>query len=70
MTEWMNQHQGLMLLIVLWSLAWKGLALWRAAELQHKRWFIAVLLLNTLGLLEMIYLYFVARKYKVEIIEN
>lgn len=55
---------------VAWTLAWKGLALWRAAELRQKPWFIAILLVNTLGILEMLYLFFIAKKYEVEIVDE
>ncbi|MEW6447294.1 MAG: DUF5652 family protein [Bacillota bacterium] len=41
---------------VAWSIFWKGLALWRAARNDQRGWFIALLLINTLGLLEMLYL--------------
>ena len=44
-------------LIVLWSLAWKGLALWRAAKRGDMWWFIAFLLINTAGILEIVYLF-------------
>jgi hypothetical protein len=57
-------------LMVAWTLVWKGLALWRAASLQHKRWFVALLIINSLGILEIIYLFFVAKKYEVEIIDE
>lgn len=57
-------------LAILWTLVWKGLALWRAAELRQKYWFIAMLVINTLGILEIIYIFFVARGYKVEVVEN
>lgn len=46
----------------LWSILWKGLALWRAATLRQKNWFIAILILNTLGILDIIYLFFLAKK--------
>jgi len=49
-------------LIAVWSLIWKGIALWKAARLASKPWFIALLLLNTAGILEIIYIFFVARK--------
>ena len=55
---------------VIWTLAWKGVALWRSAGLRQKWWFVALLLINTLGILEIIYLFLVARKYKVEVIEE
>jgi hypothetical protein len=57
-------------LAVLWTLVWKGLALWKASALRQKYWFIAMLFINTLGILEIIYLFFVARKYRVEIVEE
>lgn len=57
-------------LAVLWTFVWKGLALWRSAGLRQKWWFIIILVVNTLGILEIIYLFFVAKKYQVEIIEE
>ena len=57
-------------LAIIWTLGWKGLALWRSAELRQKYWFVAILIINTLGVLEIIYYFFVARKYKVEVIEK
>jgi len=41
---------------VIWSLFWKGLALYRAARSGQKGWFVALLVLNTLGILEIVYL--------------
>jgi hypothetical protein len=40
-----------------WSIVWKGLALWKAAHKEHKWWFVAFMVLNTLGILEILYLY-------------
>ena len=45
------------LLIMAWSLLWKGLALWRAAKRGDMWWFIAFLFINTMGILEIIYLF-------------
>ena len=47
----------LLLLSLLWVLPWKGVALWKAARNSHKKWFIALLLLNTLAILEIIYIF-------------
>ncbi|MBI4457631.1 hypothetical protein HY633_01560 [Candidatus Uhrbacteria bacterium] len=44
-------------LFVLWSLTWKGLALWHAAGRKQGWWFIALLVFNTAGILEIIYLF-------------
>jgi hypothetical protein len=43
--------------LVLWSLVWKGWALWRAAKNDSKPWFIVLLLVNTLGILDMFYIF-------------
>ncbi|HLC90147.1 MAG TPA: DUF5652 family protein [Candidatus Nanoarchaeia archaeon] len=45
-----------LILIGIWSLIWEGLALWHAAQRKQKGWFVAILILNTLGLLPIIYL--------------
>jgi hypothetical protein len=49
-------------ILYLWSLVWKGLALWRAAQLKQRNWFVGILILNTLGILEIVYLFFFAKK--------
>jgi uncharacterized membrane protein YiaA len=48
--------------LVAWSFVWKGIALWKAARLSHRNWFIALLVMNTMGLLEIAYIFLVARK--------
>lgn len=55
--------------IVIWTMAWKGFALWRAANNQQKWWFIVLLLVNTVGILEIIYLFFFSKK-KTETVTN
>ena len=55
----------LIVIIVAWSLAWKGLALWKAARRGSKAWFIVLLIVNTLGILEILYLY-VFSEIKIE----
>lgn len=70
LNTWMNAHPVLVPLALIWSLAWKGFALWRSAELRQKYWFVALLLINTLGILEIFYIFVIARKYKVEVVNN
>ncbi|TSC75663.1 MAG: hypothetical protein G01um101433_852 [Parcubacteria group bacterium Gr01-1014_33] len=48
--------------IALWSLYWKAKALWRSARNGQKGWFVALLLINTLGILEILYLYVLGNK--------
>jgi hypothetical protein len=47
--------------LIIWSLVWKGLALWRAARKEEKGWYIALLVINTLGLFEIIYYFLIAK---------
>lgn len=58
-----------MLVVMIWVLPWKGLALWTAAHNKHKIWFIVLLILNTIGLAEIIYIFFVAKKKPSDIIK-
>jgi hypothetical protein len=62
------QNQVVVYFVIFWSLMWKGLALWRSARLQQRNWFIVLLILNTLGLLEIIYLFRFA-KHRLTIAE-
>jgi len=44
-------------LAVVWSLVWKGIALWYAGRNAHLGWFITLFIVNTLGILEIIYIF-------------
>ncbi|MEZ4103025.1 MAG: DUF5652 family protein [Candidatus Paceibacterota bacterium] len=44
-------------LVIVWNFIWKGLALWKAAKTGSKPWFIILLVINTFGILEIIYLF-------------
>jgi hypothetical protein len=55
-------HPLVLVLLIVWTLIWKGLALWKAARSSQKSWFIAMLILNTLGILEILYLYVFSKK--------
>ena len=45
------------ILAVVWSLVWKGIALWYAGRSTHLGWFIILFIVNTLGILEIIYIF-------------
>ncbi len=51
-----------LVLIVIWVLFWKGYAVWTAARMGHKRWFIALIVLNTFSILDIFYLFKIAKK--------
>jgi hypothetical protein len=49
-------------LLFLWSIIWKGLALWNASKNSQRNWFVIMLVLNTAGILEITYLFRFAKK--------
>ncbi|GEM_PF-832268 len=51
---------GTLLVLVVWTLVWKGLALWRSARADQPVWFVVLLIVNTVGILEILYLVFFA----------
>ena len=57
----------ILLLSLLWVLPWKGYALWIAAENKSKWWFIILLVVNTFAILDIIFIFFVAKKTKHEV---
>jgi hypothetical protein len=40
-----------------WVVVWKGFALWKAARQDQRWWFVVLLVINTLGILEILYIY-------------
>jgi hypothetical protein len=47
----------LMSIILVWTLVWKGLALWKSARRKSPIWFIIFLVVNTVGILEILYIF-------------
>lgn len=45
----------------------KGFALWYSARFSQKWWFILLFVTSTVGILDLIYIFFVARKRKAAI---
>lgn len=52
----------LVIAVIAWTLVWKGLAMWRAARSGAKIWFVVLLLVNTVGILDIIYYFYVNKK--------
>jgi methionyl-tRNA synthetase len=50
------------LLLALWTLPWKGVALWRSAGNKQLAWFICIFIFNTLAILEIIYIFGFSKK--------
>jgi hypothetical protein len=50
--------------IAIWSFIWKGFALWKSARKNHMIWFIVLLIVNTAGILEILYIYIFSKTGK------
>ena len=53
----------------LWTLPWKGYSLWTASKMGHKRWFIALIILNTFAILDIFYIFYIAKKTPKEFLK-
>lgn len=51
----------LFLALTVWIIAWKGVALWKAARNNQRNWFVAILVINSLGILEIIYIFYFSK---------
>lgn len=62
MDQFLIQYPWVIVLLMLWTLPWKGFALWHAAKNKHTGWFIALFVINTLGILEILYIFVFSKK--------
>ena len=53
---------SLFLVLLLWSFIWKGIALWKAARNGSKAWYVVMLVVNTVGILEIVYIFFFSKR--------
>ena len=47
----------ILVIVSIWALVWKGLSLWKSARKKHTIWFIVLLIFNTLGILDILYIF-------------
>lgn len=68
LTSSLHMNLGLLIIGILvaavWTLIWKGIALWKAAKNDSLPWFIVLLIINTLGILEILYIFIFSKKDK------
>ncbi|MDO8443071.1 MAG: DUF5652 family protein [bacterium] len=62
MFDYIAQNPYLLTAVLAWTLTWKGIALWTAAKADSKKWFVALLAINTMGLLDILYIYYFSKK--------
>ncbi|MDO9231802.1 MAG: DUF5652 family protein [bacterium] len=47
----------IIIIAVVWTLPWKGFALWKSARKGDSIWFTILLIVNTLAILEILYIF-------------
>jgi hypothetical protein len=57
-TNLTNTDKTLLMVLAVWALVWKGIALWKASRNEQKYWYIALLILNTAGIAEIFFILF------------
>jgi len=52
----------MLITLLIWILVWKAWALWISARAGSKGWFIALIVVNTLGILEILYIFIFSKR--------
>ncbi len=52
-----NLPEWILALVLVWSLFWKGRAMWKAAHKNSPIWFVVLLVVTSVGILEILYIY-------------
>lgn len=48
---------GILIIIAIWDIVWKAIALWKSARNNQLIWFVCIAILNTAGILPIIYIF-------------
>lgn len=60
--QYLSENTALLVPLLIWSIIWKGIALWKSGRHGQLYWFIALLIINSAGLLEIVYLLWFQRE--------
>jgi methionyl-tRNA synthetase len=52
---------ALVVVLGIWEAVWKAIALWRAGNDRNLLWFVLMFVLNTVGILEIVYIFGISR---------
>lgn len=62
----LRANSYIFIILGIWEMVWKGFALWRASQNKQRNWFVAILIINTIGILPIVYLKFFQKKLKIK----
>jgi len=63
--QFLGANPLITLLLIVWVIPWKGVALWKAAKRSQKWWFIVLLIVNTLAVLEIFYIFVFSKRKNI-----
>lgn len=52
----------ILVILSVWDITWRGVALWKSSRGGQRYWFIALMVVNSIGILPLVYLFFFQRK--------
>jgi methionyl-tRNA synthetase len=47
---------------LIWVTVWKGIALWKSANKKQLLWFVILLTINSMGILEILYVFYLNKR--------
>ena len=50
-----------MIPLIIWSITWKAIDIWKAARNRQLGWFLVLFIINSAGLLPILYIYYYQR---------
>lgn len=62
--EQIFQNPIVFTILIIWSTVWKGFSLWRASQHNSKPWFVLLLVVNTAGILDILYIFIFSKMQK------
>jgi hypothetical protein len=54
----------LIIVLAIWDVVWKLIAMWRAARNGHTAWYVVLAIINSVGILPILYLFVVCKSVK------
>lgn len=64
--ELLTPLMPVIIILVIWEAIWKLIAMWKAGRNNHLAWFICIALINTVGILPIIYILLNRKKTETE----
>ncbi|MGI6320433.1 MAG: DUF5652 family protein [Bacteroidales bacterium] len=61
-----NKIHLILIILIVWDMVWRSIALWKSARNKHLAWFICLIIFNTIGVLPIIYILIDRYKKKEE----